>query len=313
MHILNLITIVQEVQSLQESVVEYWNLFIAKVPGMLLAIVLIVIGYLLSTQVAKFFKRTVSIRARDPLMINFLTKTVKIIVVLLVIMLALKVAGLGDIAGALLTAAGASAFIFGFAFKDVGENFISGIILSFNRPFNINDTVKIDDIFGKVKSMEFRYTKLKTFDGRDVYIPNSDIIKEAVFNYTEDGFFRLDFIVGIDYEDSIDHAEKVILEAVKNSDGVYEDDQHESFVIVDSLGVSTVNLKVFFWTETLEYRKRALDVRSGVIRNVKRIVIKNGLNMPADITEIKLYGTQTSIPVTVEYADDGQEPKENKQ
>ncbi|WP_313791270.1 hypothetical protein [Lacinutrix neustonica] len=49
----------------------------------------------------------------------------------------------------------------------------------------------------------------------------------------------------------------------------------------------------------MEYRRRALEVRSDVIRNVKQVILKNGLNMPADITEIKLYGSQTSIPVTI--------------
>src|SRR5690606_28293054 len=147
-------------------------------------------------------------------------------------------------------AAGAGAIVIGFAFRDIGENFISGIILAFNRPFHVDDTVGIGDIFGKVKAMEFRYTKLKTFDGRDVYIPNSDVIKKAVFNYTEDGYFRLEFMVGIDYEDDIELAKKVILEAVQNSEGVIENLEHECFVIVDSLGVSTVNLKVLFWTKT---------------------------------------------------------------
>jgi small-conductance mechanosensitive channel len=134
-----------------------------------------------------------------------------------------------------------------------------------------------------------------------VYIPNSDIIKKAVYNYTEDGYFRLDFMVGIDYEDDIDLAKKVILEAVNTSEGVIETSDHESIVAVDSLGVSTVNLKVLFWTETKEYRKRAIEVKSSVVKNVKQVIMENGLNMPADITEIKLYGSQTSIPVTVDY------------
>lgn len=290
-----------EITTIKASLIDYWNEFIQSVPNIILAIVIVVIGFLLSQFISRLFKKAISLRASDPLMINFLTKAVKFCVVLLVIMFALKIAGLGGVAAGVLTAAGASAVVIGFAFRDIGENFISGIILSFNRPFDVNDTVKVDDIFGKVKALEFRYTKLKTFDGRDVYIPNSDIIKKAVYNYTEDGFFRLDFIVGIDYEDDIELAKTVIVETVRNSEGVIEDEEHECFVAVDSLGVSTVNLKVLFWTLTKEYRKRALDVRSDVIRNVKNVIIENGLNMPADITEIKLYGSQTSIPVTVNH------------
>lgn len=166
------------IDQLIQSVQGHFNDFFAQLPRILLAILIVVVGILISNTIAKLFKRLVSNRSDDPLMNNFLTKTVKLIIVLLVIMYALKIAGLESIATGLLTAAGASAVIFGFAFRDIGENFISGVILSFKRPFDVNDTVMIDDIFGQVKALEFRYTKLKTFDGRDVYIPNSDIIKK---------------------------------------------------------------------------------------------------------------------------------------
>ena len=184
-------------------------------------------------------------------------------------------------------------------YRDIGENLISGVILAFNRPFKINDTIQIGDIFGKVKNMEFRYTKLKTFDGRDVYIPNSDVIKKAVFNYTEDGYFRLEFVVGVAYEEVIEDVEQVILHAVSGVPGVIEDKDHETFVVADELATSTVNLKVYFWVETLEYRKQAAKIRSDVVSKVKDAIVKNGMSMPADIQEIKLYGSQTSIPVVI--------------
>lgn len=284
---------------LKNTIQLYWNEFIEQIPNIFIGILIITIGFLIANYIAKIFRTTVSVKTKDPLMTNFLTKTVKVGLIIVTIMLALKVAGLGGVATGLLTAASASAVIIGFAFKDIGENFISGVILSFNRPFDVNDTVKIGDIFGKVKMIEFRFTKLKTFDGRDVYIPNSDIIKKAVYNYTEDGFYRLDFTVGIDYEDDVDLAKKVIINTVVNTIGVIDTEKHQCFVTVDSLGVSTVNLKVIFWTKTKEYKRAALEVKSDVIKNVKTVITKNGLNMPADITEIKLYGSQDSIPITV--------------
>lgn len=279
------------------SLVSSFYKLVADIPAILFAILIVAAGYLLSGVIAGVFKNTLRKRSKDPLVTNFLSKTIKLIVIILFILFALDVAGLGYVATGLLTAAGASAIIIGFAFKDIGENFISGIILAFNRPFNVNDTVLVGDIFGKVKAMEFRYTKLKTFDGRDVYIPNSDVIRKAVFNYTEDGFYRLDFEVGIDYDDDIELAKKVILDAVINTPEVIDEGDHDSFVTVESLGVSTVNLKIFFWTSTMEYRRGALEVKSDVVRNVKNAILAHGLNMPADITEIKLYGSQTSIPI----------------
>lgn len=272
------------INKIKTATEEYWNEFVSQIPGIIIAIIIIALGILLANFISSLFRKTISKKTHDPLMTNFLSKTIKIGLITLVLMLGLKIAGLGSIATGLLTAAGASAVILGFAFKDVGENFISGVILSFNRPFNVNDTVKIGDIFGKVKMMEFRFSKLKTFDGRDVYIPNSDIVKKPVYNYTEDGFYRSDFVVGIDYDDDIDTAKKVIIDAVISTKGVINTDEHQCFVTVDSLGVSTVNLKVIFWTKTKEYKRGTLEIKSDVIKSVKNVIIKNGLNMPADIT-----------------------------
>lgn len=179
-------------------------------------------------------------------MSKFLGQAIKYVSVIIAIMLALEVSGLGSIATGILTAAGASAVVLGFAFKDIGQNFIAGIIMAFGRPFDINDTVQIDENFGKVKALEFRYTKLKTFDGKDVYIPNSDVLTKPVTNYTEDGFFRWTFTIGIAYEDNIDGAKDTVLRALRKEPNVIEDEEHENFVIEDELATSTVNLKVFF-------------------------------------------------------------------
>lgn len=274
--------------------------FVAQLPSILLGILVIAIGIFLSSKIAQLFRKTIRKKTDDPIMTNFLSKAIKIILVILVILFGLKVAGLDGISTALVTAAGASAVIIGFAFKDIGENFLAGIILSFNRPFHINDTIKSGDIFGKVKSMEFRYTKVKTFDGRDVYIPNSDVLQLPLYNYTEDGLFRWDFVVGIAYEDNIDAAHDLILKTVNNTEGVYQDEDHETYATVDELSVSTVNIKIFFWVSTKEFRKDAVKKRGEVITCVKVALETNGFSMPADIQEIKLYGSQKAIPVSIE-------------
>ena len=279
------------------SVKENWHNFIEQIPGILLAILIVSVGMFIAQKIAQLSKKGISSKTDDPIMVNFLVKAIKIILSTMVVMYALNIAGLDVIATGILTAAGASTVIIGFAFRDIGENFIAGIILSFNRPFNVNETVSIGDVFGKVKNIEFRYTKLSTFDGRDVYIPNSDVIKKPVFNYTQDGYFRFDFIVGIAYEDDIQAAEKLILEVVNKTEGVFKDQHHPNFVFTDTLATSTVNLKVHFWVETFEYGMHALLIKGRVITGVKKALLNEGFNLPADIREIKLYGTQTEIPI----------------
>lgn len=273
------------IQSFQDS----WNSFVEQIPSLLAAILVIALGIFIANKLTDLSRKFIAGKSTDPLMTNFLIKAIKTVFVIIVIMFGLKVAGLDGIATGVLTAAGASAVILGFAFKDIGENFISGIILSFNRPFNVNDTVSIGDIFGRVKSMEFRYTKLKTFDGKDVYIPNSDVIKKPVFNFTEDGYFRMDFMVGIAYENDIDKAKKIILDTMNSHPLSLKDEDRDPFVMTDELGVNSVNIKVFFWVAAEDYRRDALMIRSEMIDQVKINLLTNGISMPANIQELKWY------------------------
>ncbi len=285
--------------NLQKSFTNFFDSFIEQLPGIGMGLLIIILGVLIGSWIGNFARRRISNRTNDPLMSRFLGKTIKIVALLIAIMLALKAAGLGGIATAILTAAGASAVVLGFAFKDIGENFIAGIILAFNRPFDVNDTVEIGSNFGKVKALEFRYTKLKTFDGKDVYIPNSDVLTTPVTNYTEDGFFRWSFVIGIAYEDNIEGAKNTVMEALRKEPDVIEDEEHENFVIEDELATSTVNLKVFFWVDTKDFRRMALTTKGNVVRAVKEALEDNGYYMPADIQEIKIYGGNKELELPV--------------
>lgn len=283
--------------SLTESIHRYYYKFIEQLPGIAIGLLLIVMGILIGTWLGTVIRKRLLIKTEDPLMSRFLGKAIKYIFIIIAILMAFKVSGLGAVAAGILTAAGASAVVLGFAFKDIGQNFIAGIIMAFGRPFKVDDTVQIDGNFGKVKALEFRYTKLKTFDGKDVYIPNSDVLTKPVTNYSEDGYFRWDFVIGIAYEDNIEGAKSTVLQALKREPNVIEDGEHENFVIEDELATSSVNLKVFFWVDTKDFKKQALITKGNVVRNVKEALEQAGYYMPADIQEIKLYGGETEFPV----------------
>jgi len=286
-------------ETITKSVEDYYDKFLEILPRIALGILVIVIGILLAQLVTNIYKKRILKKAEDPLMARFLAQAIKIILTLIAIMIALQIAGLSGVATGILTAAGGAAIVLGFAFQDIGKNFLAGIILAFNRPFNVNDTIKVADLFGKVKALNFRYTHIKTTDGRDIFIPNSDVLTKAVENYTADGFYRNDFVVGIGYEDNIEAAKKTIYEILESHEGIVHDDIHDNFVIEDELAASTVNLKVFFWVETLDYRKSSRILRGMVIKKVKEALEQQGFNLPADITELKLYGNEEDIPLRV--------------
>lgn len=293
-----MITLLQSpTQTIQDSIQSYYDEFLTVLPRIALAVLVVILGVLLAQLLTNFYKRRFQQKSEDPLMAKFLAQAIKIILIIIAIMIALRVAGLDGIATGMLTAVGGGAIILGFAFQDIGKNFLAGVILAFNRPFNINDTIKVDEIFGKVKALSFRYSHIKTFDGRDIYIPNSDVLTKPVENYTADGFFRVDFTVGVGYEDNITDAKKVIQDILDENTEIVRDAEHENFVIEDELAASTVNLKVYFWVHTVDYRRASRVLRGIVIRQTKEALFEKGFNLPADIKELKIYGTEDAIPI----------------
>lgn len=273
----------------------YYVEFLKAIPRIGLAILILVIGIFIVSWLTSLFQKRVKRKSHDPLMSAFLAKAVKLILIIFVFLFTLQVAGLSSIAGAILATAGASAVVLGFAFKDIAENFLAGIILAFNRPFHVNDTVQIENVFGKVKTMEFRYTKITTFDGRNVYIPNADVLTKPVFNYTEDGFYRADFVVGIAYENDIEKAKEIIILCFDEEEHIVKDELHVNFVAEDELSASTVNLKVYFWVTTEDFRRGTLQTRGRLIQKVKKKLEENGFNLPANITELKFYDASNPI------------------
>ncbi|WP_310992019.1 mechanosensitive ion channel family protein [Aequorivita marina] len=284
-------------ETIQNSLEAYYQEFLKILPRIALGVLVIILGVLLAQFITHLYRKRFQQKSEDPLMAKFLAQAIKVVLIIIAIMIALKVAGLDGIATGLLTAVGGGAIVLGFAFQDIGKNFLAGVILAFNRPFNINDTIKIDNIFGKVKALSFRYSHIKTFDGRDIYIPNSDVLTKPVENYTADGYFRVEFIVGLGYEDNITAAKRVIQDILDKNEDLARNPEHENFVIEDELAASAVNLKVYFWVHTKDYRRSSRVLRGSIIRETKEALFEKGFNLPADIKELKIYGTEDAIPL----------------
>ncbi|MEO7317162.1 MAG: mechanosensitive ion channel family protein [Ginsengibacter sp.] len=282
---------------LMESMTNYWNKFLLSLPRIIMAIILLVIVIYIAFYIARLIKKSLSGEEHDPLFVRFISKITKVVVIICGIILAMQILGLSGIAGGLLAGAGISAFIFGFAFKDIAENFLGGVILAFNRPFSLNDTIVIREFSGHIVALNFRSTHIKTFDEGDVFIPNSIMVKEPLTNLTRDGKIRLNFMVGIAYEDNITEAIATIEETMKSITDIKQD--IKPFTVVEELSVSTVNLKVYFWADTFDYKKGVLQIKSDVITKVKEALEANGFSLPADIQEIKLYDRKEPLPINI--------------
>lgn len=157
---------------------------------------------------------------------------------------------------AMLTGVSLVGLAVGFAAQETLANFIAGIVIFLDKPFRIGDWIEMDGTFGQVKRVTFRATRVLSLDGEVHIFPNTQVLASHVVNHTTNPINRVNVPVGIAYKESIDDARRVLLDLTVNDDRLVKDPAPE--VIVDSLGDSSVNLKLRFWLadESLERRIR---------------------------------------------------------
>ena len=241
----------------------------------------------------KLLGKRIQRKWKDSIVSGFAAESIKWILYLLGAVVALNILGFGNIASGLIAGAGVSAIIFGFAFKDIGENFLAGILLAFSSPFEIGNIIEVDNKRGTVKDLNLRTTHIRNVEGKDIFIPNAIIVKSALVNYTKDGNLRLDFMIGIAPECDIHKTRHLILDYLSGISVILKSPKPN--VLVKDLGEFTVDLHVLFWVDVIQANNLPDDylghsVRSKVIADVKELLDKNNISMPSQVLEHKMYG-----------------------
>lgn len=279
----------QLIEDLKTQLQGYYDQLVTLLPKVVMAILVLLFALYLARKISRFGKTQLNQRMEDPLLAQFFARVIRWLVLVIGFLIILRIVGLGAAAASLLAGAGITAFIIGFAFKDIGENFLAGILMAFKRPFRIGDTIETNGITGVIKGLTLRDTHLKTFDGKDVYVPNGQIMKNPIFNYTIDGFMRLEFVIGLDYGTDLDKATRIIYETLENIHGILWDEGRAPNVVISDLGSSTINITVYFWIDTFDKTVSGLAVKTNAIREVLQALTKGGIQMPSDIMELKTY------------------------
>jgi small-conductance mechanosensitive channel len=197
--------------------------------------------------------------------------------VIIGVITSLYIIGFGNAANKFVAGAGISAIIIGFAFKDIGENFLAGIMLAFSRPFSIRDSVECAGMKGLVIKLTLRYTHIRSEDGRDIYMPNAMIVKNPLINYTRDGLIRLDFILDICDEENISDAQELITKSLISQDWILKEPAPS--VVIESMADQHIQLKTMFWIDTFSTKKNADLVKSEVMHQSRNILRTNGFNL----------------------------------
>lgn len=276
--------------NLKESFIDLISKIEENLPSILIGILFLFIGFFVANKVKRIIENRTKSKYEASITKTFISQIVSIIIKLITIVVFLRIIGFKDLTTNILAGAGILTFVVGFAFKDIGENFLAGIILAFKSPFKINDLIESNSIVGYVVDLSVRETRIKTLDGKDVFIPNGQILKNPLFNYTIDGFLRYDFLIGLDYGSNISKAIEIILKAVKNVEGVIDGEKKPS-VVLDEFKASTINLKVLFWLDTFSSTSRTYHstIRTEVMKQVLENLVNEGFSLPSDIVEIKQY------------------------
>jgi small conductance mechanosensitive channel len=197
--------------------------FIATVPNIALAFVVIVIFYFISRGLKSLIIRLTVKRQRHYNLGLVIGRLAKWLILLIGLMIATVIVFPSVNAGNLLSLMGLSGILIGFAFKDILENFIAGILLLLIEPFRINDQIVIDKFEGTVENIEARFTSIKTYDGRRVIIPNIKLFTDSVIVNTAYESRRLEYDITIGYGDDISRAKEIILETLNSMDGILKE------------------------------------------------------------------------------------------
>jgi small conductance mechanosensitive channel len=274
-------------QEALEILHEYWTNFLLLLPRLIAGIIVFFIFMFIARRTFKILNKRLGVRLNDALLSVFISKIVKWFIILLGFIFFMQLIGLAAIAGGMFAGAGVAAFVLGFAFKDIGENFLAGIILAFNRPFSIGDVIITQNISGTVTSLDLRTTNIKSFEGHDIYIPNSIILNNPLTNFNADSLRRHEFIVGIDYSSNIENAVKIICDLLDKNDEVLK--QPEPDVLVNELADSSVNLVVRFWIDSLQIKRNWMRIKSDIIKDTKEALDKAGIDIPFPIVQLQMH------------------------
>ncbi|MEO6681298.1 MAG: mechanosensitive ion channel family protein [Ginsengibacter sp.] len=250
--------------------------FVAILPNLLLACLVLVIGLFISKKIKRLTRRSFEKISPTSTLAALAVNFVYIFCIGIVVFSTLKILHLDTTITTMLAGAGVIGLALAFAFQDIASNFISGIFISFRKPFDVGDVIKVKGFMGNVDSIRLRDTTILTFNGQYVTIPNKDIFQNPIENFTKYGKRRLDIKGGVSQGDDLNKAQKVALETLAQIEGVIIED---TTFMYDGLGESTIDFTVRLWVNT-SGNGSYLKVLNDAIIRIKEVFEQNDISMP---------------------------------
>ena len=273
----------------QENVSTVYQGLKAQVTNLVKALPLLLVGIVIFALVA-WFGSWLSNRKKmwqrltpNPFVAELLSQTVKVIFIIFGLILGLSLIGAETILGTLLGGAGVIGIAVGFAVKDTIENYIASLMLSIRQPFRARDHIVINGQEGIVVRLTSRATILMTLDGNQLRIPNAEVFKGTILNYTKNPERRFTFELGVDANDDPLAAIKVGLDAIHTLAFVLN--EPKAIAVITNVGDSNIVLEFQVWVDQSE--TDFAKARSIAIRETKHALEDKGFSLPEPIYRLR--------------------------
>jgi len=273
----------QEVFDKIKSKLSGWlDIIIENLPNFFLSIILIVCTIFIAKSIKKLSATYLHKLGTNKTISQFLSQLIYLVIIVLGIMLALSVMDLSKTVSSILAGLGIIGLALGFAFQDTAANFISGVYITFNQPYKLGDIIQTHEGHeGSVIDINLRITKIKTFNGPIVYVPNRYLFQECFTNYTEFEQRRVQIDCGVSYGEDLEHVQKVALEAARSVTSRLETEEPTLFWT--GFGDSSINFTLNIWCKYNGANMDYIPVRNEAIISLKKAFDKNDIMIPFPI------------------------------
>jgi small conductance mechanosensitive channel len=217
------------------------------------------------------------LRSRNPFLQTLIQRAIRAAFVLAGLLIGLDLLNATALVGAIAGTAGLAGLAVGFAFKDIVQNYLAGLLLAVRQPFGQNHHVVIEGHEGKVVRMTPRETILMTLEGNHIRLPNAMVFGSPLLDYTRNPYRRFSFDAGVGPVDDLEVARNAGMAVLREMKQVLDDPPPEALVV--ELGESWVTVRFFGWVD--QRQAEFMRVRSEAVRLVKARLEDAGISLPS--------------------------------
>ena len=222
--------------------------FFSRLPALILGAVVFFLFYLLSAVVGRVIHR--AMRQYRPNLGVVFARLTGAATIFLGLLVAFSVVAPSFQAGDLIKILGIGGVAIGFAFQNILQNFLAGLLLLWAEPFRIGDEIKLDNFEGMVEEIQTRATMVKTYDGRRIVIPNADLFTHSVTINTALHIRRWEYDLSLKGVENLEETKSLIAKIVSEVPGVLSDPRPEALVAdLSDTDSGAVKLRVLWWTK----------------------------------------------------------------